>query len=87
MFRLQRFQEHYVGGDLQGKKVITHPFSFHVCIFKHDNDITATLEEHLAGPSPANETGDQIKKAVVILFGHIARHFDASDRCIPSIVD
>ncbi|EIW80197.1 ARM repeat-containing protein [Coniophora puteana RWD-64-598 SS2] len=46
-----------------------------------------TFEEHLGGPSPANETGDQIKEAVVILFGRLARHLDASDERIPSIVD
>ena len=47
----------------------------------------ATFETHLAGPSPANETGDQIKEAVVILFGRAARHLAASDARIPGIVD
>ncbi|KAG2360727.1 ARM repeat-containing protein [Suillus spraguei] len=49
--------------------------------------LLSTFEEHLGGPSPANETGDQIKEAVVILFGCVARHLDASDTRIPSIVD
>ena len=49
--------------------------------------LLSTLEEHLAGPSPTNETGDQIKEAVGILFGRIARHLDASDPRFPSIVD
>ncbi|KAG1731829.1 armadillo-type protein [Suillus paluster] len=49
--------------------------------------LLSTFEEHLAGPSPANETGDQIKEAVVILFGRVARHLDASDPRIPIIVD
>ncbi|KAG1734519.1 armadillo-type protein [Suillus lakei] len=49
--------------------------------------LLSTFEEHLGGPSPANETGDQIKEAVVILFGRVARHLDASDTRIPSIVD
>ena len=45
------------------------------------------FEAHLAGPSPANETGDQIKEAVVILFGRAARHLAVSDGRIPGIVD
>ncbi|KIJ11894.1 hypothetical protein PAXINDRAFT_157123 [Paxillus involutus ATCC 200175] len=49
--------------------------------------LLSTFENHLAGPSPANETGDQIKEAVVILFGRAARHLEASDKRIPSIVD
>jgi HEAT repeat protein len=49
--------------------------------------LLSTFEEHLGGPGPANETGDQIKEAVVILFGRVARHLDASDTRIPSIVD
>ncbi|KAG1774599.1 armadillo-type protein [Suillus placidus] len=49
--------------------------------------LLSTFEKHLGGPSPANETGDQIKEAVVILFGRVARHLDASDTRIPSIVD
>ncbi|KIK38679.1 hypothetical protein CY34DRAFT_809070, partial [Suillus luteus UH-Slu-Lm8-n1] len=49
--------------------------------------LLSTFEEHLGGPSPANDTGDQIKEAVVILFGRVARHLDASDARIPSIVD
>ncbi|KAG1831619.1 armadillo-type protein [Suillus variegatus] len=49
--------------------------------------LLSTFEEHLGGPSAANETGDQIKEAVVILFGRVARHLDASDTRIPSIVD
>ncbi|KAG1762385.1 armadillo-type protein [Suillus occidentalis] len=36
---------------------------------------------------PRTTTGDQIKEAVVILFGRVARHLDASDTRIPSIVD
>ncbi|KAG2158689.1 armadillo-type protein [Suillus bovinus] len=49
--------------------------------------LLSTFEEHLSGPSAANETGDQIKEAVVILFGRVARHLDASDTRIPSIVN
>ncbi|KAF8131842.1 armadillo-type protein [Boletus edulis] len=49
--------------------------------------LLSTFETHLAGPSPATETGDQIKEAVVILFGRAARHLAASDARIPGIVD
>ncbi|OJA10082.1 hypothetical protein AZE42_06300 [Rhizopogon vesiculosus] len=49
--------------------------------------LLSTFEGHLAGLSPANEAGDQIKEAVVILFGRVARHLDGSDPRIPSIVD
>ncbi|KAG1896204.1 uncharacterized protein F5891DRAFT_1248179 [Suillus fuscotomentosus] len=49
--------------------------------------LLSTFEEHLGGSSAANETGDQIKEAVLILFGRVAGHLDASDTCIPSIVD
>ncbi|KAG6873014.1 hypothetical protein C0995_003975 [Termitomyces sp. Mi166 len=45
------------------------------------------FENHLAQPSPASETDDQIKEAVIILFGRLARHLDSSDPRIPSIVD
>ena len=49
--------------------------------------LLVVFEDHLAGPGPPTETGDQIKEAVVILFGRAARHLDASDRRIPNIVD
>ncbi|KAF9234000.1 armadillo-type protein [Melanogaster broomeanus] len=49
--------------------------------------LLSTFENYLAGPSSANETGDQIKEAVVILFGRAARHLEAADNRIPSIVD
>ncbi|KAJ7281606.1 armadillo-type protein [Mycena rebaudengoi] len=49
--------------------------------------LISMFENHLSRPSPATETGDQIKEAVVILFGRVARHLDASDSRVPSIVD
>ncbi|KAF8553713.1 ARM repeat-containing protein [Imleria badia] len=49
--------------------------------------LLSAFETHLAGPSTTNETGDQIKEAVVILFGRAARHLAASDARIPGIVD
>jgi hypothetical protein len=45
------------------------------------------FETHLGGPSPATETGDHIKEAVVILFGRVARHLQPTDPRIPAIVD
>ncbi|EEB91651.1 hypothetical protein MPER_09959, partial [Moniliophthora perniciosa FA553] len=45
------------------------------------------FEEHLGQPSQATETADQIKEAVVIFLGRVARHLDASDTRISSIVD
>ncbi|ESK85788.1 translational activator [Moniliophthora roreri MCA 2997] len=45
------------------------------------------FEEHLSQPSQATETADQIKEAVVIFLGRVARHLDASDTRISSIVD
>ncbi|KAI6029055.1 armadillo-type protein [Pisolithus microcarpus] len=49
--------------------------------------LLTTFEVHLAAPSPASETSDQIKEAVVILFGRAARHLVASDPRIQGIVD
>ncbi|KAI6117782.1 armadillo-type protein [Pisolithus croceorrhizus] len=49
--------------------------------------LLTTFEDHLAAPSPASETSDQIKEAVVILFGRAARHLGASDPRILEIVD
>ncbi|KAH7883448.1 armadillo-type protein [Phlebopus sp. FC_14] len=49
--------------------------------------LLSTFENHLGGPSPATETGDQIKEAVVILYGRVARHLNPSDPRIPDIVD
>ncbi|KAJ3745026.1 armadillo-type protein [Lentinula detonsa] len=58
--------------DLHGRSCIT--------------PLIAMFEEHLGKPSPATPTGDHIKEAVVILFGRVARHLDASDARIPDIV-
>ncbi|KAI5991791.1 armadillo-type protein [Pisolithus marmoratus] len=49
--------------------------------------LLTTFEDHLAAPSPASEASDQIKEAVVILFGRAARHLEASDPRIRGIVD
>ncbi|KAF5363220.1 hypothetical protein D9758_008404 [Tetrapyrgos nigripes] len=49
--------------------------------------LISMFEKHLAQPTPATETGDHIKEAVVILFGRVARHLDSSDNRVPTIVD
>ncbi|KAG7093730.1 hypothetical protein E1B28_007382 [Marasmius oreades] len=49
--------------------------------------LVAMFEEHLSKPSPATEAADQIKEAVVIFLGRVARHLDPSDTRISSIVD
>ncbi|KAJ7252741.1 armadillo-type protein [Mycena haematopus] len=49
--------------------------------------LISMFEDHLGQASPATETGDHIKEAVVILFGRVARHLDATDSRVPSIVD
>lgn len=45
------------------------------------------FETRLGNSSASSETDDFIKEAVVILFGRVARHLEASDARIPSIVD
>ncbi|KAG2015263.1 translational activator GCN1 [Coprinopsis cinerea AmutBmut pab1-1] len=48
--------------------------------------LISIFEAQLGKPS-TTETEDHIKEAVVILFGRVARHLDASDERIPKIVD
>ena len=45
------------------------------------------FEDHLAQQGLSSKTDDYIKEAVVILFGRVARHLEASDKRIPDIVD
>lgn len=49
--------------------------------------LIAMFEDYLSRPSSANETGDHIKEAVVILFGRLAQHLGSSDPRIPAIMD
>lgn len=49
--------------------------------------LISIFENHLGQPSPATETDDHIKEAVIILFGRVARHLDSTDARIPTIVD
>jgi HEAT repeat protein len=48
--------------------------------------LISVFESQLARPS-TTETGDHIKEAVIILFGRVARHLDASDARVSKIVD
>ncbi|RXW23690.1 hypothetical protein EST38_g2167 [Candolleomyces aberdarensis] len=48
--------------------------------------LISVFESHLARPS-TTETEDHTKEAVIILFGRVARHLDASDARISKIVD
>jgi len=45
------------------------------------------FEHHLAESSSSSEADDFLKEAVVILFGRLAHHLEASDPRIPSVVD
>lgn len=45
------------------------------------------FESRLEESTASSESDDYIKEAVVILFGRVARHLDASDSRIPEIVD
>ncbi|KAK4684697.1 hypothetical protein P7C73_g5471, partial [Tremellales sp. Uapishka_1] len=45
------------------------------------------FEDYLTSTAPSSETADYVKEAVVILFGRLARHLDASDERIPQVVD
>lgn len=49
--------------------------------------LISLFETRLADSSTSSETDDFIKEAVVILFGRVARHLEASDSRIPAIVD
>lgn len=49
--------------------------------------LISLFEVRLADPGASSETDDFIKEAVVILFGRVARHLEASDARIPTVVD
>jgi hypothetical protein len=46
-----------------------------------------TFEDYLAVAKSTSEAEDYIKEAVVILFGRLAGHLDASDPRVPKVVD
>lgn len=50
-------------------------------------ELIAMFEAQLASSGGATETADQIREAVVILFGRVARHLDPSDSRLPDIVE
>ena len=50
-------------------------------------ELIAMFEAELARTGTATETSDQIKEAVVILIGRVARHLDPSDARLPTIVE
>ncbi|KAI0827665.1 ARM repeat-containing protein [Trametes gibbosa] len=50
-------------------------------------ELISMFEAELASAGAATESSDQIKEAVVILFGRVARHLDPSDSRLPSIVE
>jgi len=54
---------------------------------RHLPTLITIFEEHLSKASSASETEDQIKEAVVILFGRLARHLDAQGKRLPDIVN
>jgi hypothetical protein len=45
------------------------------------------FEEHLSAPTPATPTADYIKEGLVVLLGAAARHLDAADERIPSVIN
>ncbi|KAH9925947.1 ARM repeat-containing protein [Epithele typhae] len=50
-------------------------------------ELIGMFEAELASTGPADESSDQIKEAVVILIGRVARHLDPSDKRLPSTVE
>ncbi len=50
-------------------------------------ELIAMFEAELASTGAATEESDQIKEAVVILIGRVARHLDPSDARLPAIVE
>ncbi|PFH47401.1 hypothetical protein AMATHDRAFT_152123 [Amanita thiersii Skay4041] len=54
---------------------------------RHLANLIVAFEDHLSRPTSKSETDDQIKEAVVILFGRLARHLNAQDKRLPGIVN
>ena len=50
-------------------------------------ELIAMFETELASTAAATEESDQIKEAVVILIGRVARHLDPSDARLPTIIE
>ncbi|CAE6494446.1 unnamed protein product [Rhizoctonia solani] len=50
-------------------------------------ELIEMFEKHLSSPSTGTETSDNIREAVVVLFGRHAGHLEASDPRVPQVVD
>lgn len=50
-------------------------------------ELIGMFETYLSSPSAGTETSDNIREAVVVLFGRLARHLDASDPRVEKVVD
>ncbi|CAE6499296.1 unnamed protein product [Rhizoctonia solani] len=50
-------------------------------------ELIEMFEKHMSSPSTGTETGDNIREAVVVLFGRHAGHLEASDPRVPQVVD
>jgi len=53
----------------------------------HLPQLLTVFETYLAQQTPPSEASDHIREAVVILLGRLARHLEASDSRVPTIVD
>ncbi|KAK2463021.1 hypothetical protein APHAL10511_004676 [Amanita phalloides] len=53
---------------------------------RHLPTLISSFEDHLSKAADATETEDQIKEAVVVLFGRLARHLEVQDKRLPDIV-
>ncbi|KAG8757390.1 translational activator of GCN4, partial [Ceratobasidium sp. 423] len=50
-------------------------------------ELIEMFEKHLSSPSTGTEASDNIREAVVVLFGRHAGHLEASDPRVPQVVD
>ncbi|CAE7122272.1 unnamed protein product [Rhizoctonia solani] len=50
-------------------------------------ELIEMFERHLSSPSTGTDTSDNIREAVVVLFGRHAGHLEASDPRVPQVVD
>ncbi|KAG9080780.1 translational activator of GCN4, partial [Ceratobasidium sp. 370] len=50
-------------------------------------ELIGMFEKYLSSPSTGTESSDNIREAIVVLFGRLARHLDASDPRIAQVVD
>lgn len=55
--------------------------------YTHLPQLLTSFETYLAQQATPSESSDNIREAVVILLGRLARHLEASDSRVPTIVD